>query len=276
MKKLGKAVSVVVAGIAACSVVVGVQDRIDQKKRERKAESDGRKIHRPYGLYEKCLKRPLDFFLSSVALLVLSPVMLVTALLVKVKLGSPVLFTQERPGRDERIFKLKKFRSMTDERDMSGELLPDEIRLTSFGKILRATSIDELPELFNIIKGDMSIVGPRPLLVKYLNIYTQEQHRRHEVRPGLTSYAMSTIRNSKGWDAKFKLDSEYVDRISFIFDLKIILWTIQIVLKHVGINEEGYATNSEYTGVKNEVYIDRISNEQQNSIGKDDRNRVSR
>lgn len=249
MKKFAKAISTIVAGMAACSIVVEALDWTDQKKRERRAWLDGRKIHRPYGPYEKYFKRPLDFFLSSAALLVLSPVMLVTALLVRVKLGSPVLFTQERPGRDEKIFKLKKFRSMTDERDMSGELLPDEMRLTSFGKTLRVTSIDELPELFNIIKGDMSIVGPRPLLVKYLNVYTPEQHRRHEVRPGLTSYAMSTIRNSKGWDAKFRLDSEYIDRISFMFDLKIILWTIRIVLKRVGVNEEGFATNSEYTGV---------------------------
>lgn len=206
------------------------------------------------GFYEKCIKRPLDCFLASCAVVVLSPVMLVTAILVRIKLGYPVLFTQDRPGMidprtgREKIFKLYKFRTMTDGRDDNGELLPDEMRLTSFGRTLRSTSLDELPELLNIIKGDMALVGPRPLLVKYLERYTPTQRRRQEVRPGLTGLAMSTVRNSAGWDKKFELDVEYVDKISFLMDVKIILWTIRIVLKREGINEPGNATNSEFMG----------------------------
>lgn len=214
--------------------------------------------HKPYGPYEKYIKHPLDCFLAACALVVLSPVMLITAILVRIKLGSPVLFTQERPGMidpatgREKIFKLYKFRTMTDERDENGELLPDEVRLTSFGKALRSTSIDELPELFNIIKGDMAIVGPRPLLVKYLERYTPAQRRRQEVRSGLTGLAMSTVRNSAGWDKKFELDVEYVDKVSFLMDLKIILWTVCIVLKREGINEPGTITNSEFMGILEE------------------------
>ena len=214
--------------------------------------------HTYHGPYERFLKRPLDCFLSTCALIVLSPVLLVTAILVRVKLGSPVLFSQDRPGMidpktgKERIFKLHKFRTMTDERDGNGELLPDEVRLTKFGKILRSTSLDELPELFNIIKGDMAVVGPRPLLVKYLDRYTPTQRRRQEVRPGLTGLAMSTVRNSAGWDKKFELDVEYVDKVSFLLDVKIILWTIRIVLKREGINEAGEATNSEFMGILEE------------------------
>lgn len=214
--------------------------------------------HTYHGPYERFLKRPLDCFLSTCALIVLSPILLVTAILVRVKLGSPVLFSQDRPGMidpktgKERIFKLHKFRTMTDERDGNGELLPDEVRLTKFGKILRSTSLDELPELFNIIKGDMAVVGPRPLLVKYLDRYTPTQRRRQEVRPGLTGLAMSTVRNSAGWDKKFELDVEYVDKVSFLLDVKIILWTIRIVLKREGINETGEATNSEFMGILEE------------------------
>ncbi len=213
---------------------------------------------RKKGLYEKYIKRLLDCFLAACALIVLSPVMLVTAILVRVKLGSPVLFTQERPGMidkstgKERIFKLYKFRTMTDEKDKNGKLLPDDVRLTKFGRTLRSTSLDELPELVNILKGDMSIVGPRPLLVKYLERYTPTQRRRQEVRPGLTGLAMSTVRNSAGWDKKFELDVEYVDKVSFLMDLKIILWTIRIVLKREGINEPGTATNSEFMGILEE------------------------
>lgn len=211
--------------------------------------------HQFHGPYEKYIKRPLDCLLASCGLIVLSPLMGVTALLVKEKLGTPVIFAQERPGMidektgKEKIFKLYKFRSMTDARDENGKLLPDGERLTKFGRTLRATSLDELPELFNIVKGDMAIVGPRPLLVKYLDRYTPVQRRRHEVRPGLTGLAMSKVRNSAGWDKKFELDVEYVDKISFLFDLKIILWTIRIVLKREGINEPGNATNSEFMGV---------------------------
>lgn len=211
--------------------------------------------HQFHGPYEKYIKRPLDCLLASCGLIVLSPLMGVTALLVKEKLGTPVIFAQERPGMidektgKEKIFKLYKFRSMTDARDENGKLLPDGERLTKFGRTLRATSLDELPELFNIVKGDMAIVGPRPLLVKYLDRYTPVQRRRHEVRPGLTGLAMSKVRNSAGWEKKFELDVEYVDKISFLFDLKIILWTIRIVLKREGINEPGNATNSEFMGV---------------------------
>lgn len=211
--------------------------------------------HKPYGLYEKFIKRPLDCFLAVCAFIVLSPVMGITAILVRMKLGSPVIFSQERPGMmdpgtgKEKIFKLHKFRTMTDEQDENGELLPDEMRLTKFGKTLRTTSLDELPELINIIKGDMAVVGPRPLLVKYLERYTPVQRRRQEVRPGLTGLAMSTVRNSAGWDKKFELDIEYVDKISFLFDLKIIFWTVKTVLKRKGINESGEATNSEFMGI---------------------------
>lgn len=210
--------------------------------------------HKPYGPYERFIKRPLDCLLAAAAFIVLSPIMLITAMLVRVKLGSPVLFSQERPGMidpktgKERIFKLHKFRTMTDARDENGELLPDGLRLTSFGKILRSTSLDELPELLNIIKGDMAVVGPRPLLVKYLERYTAMQRRRQEVRPGLTGLAMSTVRNSAGWDKKFELDVEYVDKVSFLMDVKIILRTIRIVLRREGINEAGEATNSEFMG----------------------------
>ena len=209
--------------------------------------------HKYHGPYEKYVKRPLDFVLSLLAIIVLSPVLLITAIAVRLKLGSPVLFTQERPGMinpktgKEKIFRLYKFRTMTDKRDENGNLLPDSERLTSFGKKLRSTSLDELPELINIIKGDMAIVGPRPLLVKYLDRYTPTQRRRHEVRPGLTGLAMSTVRNSAGWEKKFELDVEYVDKITFLFDLQIILWTVRIVLKREGINEDGEATNSEFT-----------------------------
>lgn len=211
--------------------------------------------HKPYGLYERFIKRPLDCFLAVCAFIVLSPVMGITAILVRMKLGSPVIFSQERPGMmdpgtgKEKIFKLHKFRTMTDEQDENGELLPDEMRLTKFGKTLRTTSLDELPELINIIKGDMAVVGPRPLLVKYLERYTPVQRRRQEVRPGLTGLAMSTVRNSAGWDKKFELDIEYVDKISFLFDLKIIFWTVKTVLKRKGINESGEATNSEFMGI---------------------------
>ncbi|MDD7636313.1 MAG: sugar transferase [Clostridiales bacterium] len=204
--------------------------------------------HKPYGPYEVFIKRPLDIVLSLMVIVCFSWLYVVIAILVRIKLGSPVLFKQDRPGKNEKIFKLYKFRSMTDARDEKGNLLPDEARLTSFGKFLRSTSLDELPEFINILKGDMSIIGPRPLLVRYLSRYTPEQHRRHEVRPGLTGLAMSRVRNSAGWDKKFELDLEYVDNISFLLDLRIIFWTIRIVLKREGINEDGFATNSEFMG----------------------------
>ena len=191
-----------------------------------------KKGHKPYGLYEKCVKRPADCFLAICAIIILSPVLLVTAVLVRAKLGSPVLFTQDRPGKDEKIFKLYKFRSMTDKKDKEGHFLPDDQRLTVFGRKLRATSLDELPELFNIVKGDMSIVGPRPLLVEYLPYYTQEEKRRHDVRPGLTGWAQINGRNAiHSWEERFKYDLEYVDHISFAMDLKIAVMTIYKVFK---------------------------------------------
>lgn len=187
--------------------------------------------HKPYGPYEKYFKRPLDFVLSAGALIVLSPVMGITAILVKKKLGSPVLFTQDRPGKDEKVFKLCKFRTMTDERDENGELLPDADRLTDFGSFLRSTSLDELPELLNILKGDMALVGPRPLLVQYLPYYTEEEKHRHDVRPGLTGLAQVNGRNLVKWDQRLAYDVRYVNKITFIGDVKIILKTIVKVLK---------------------------------------------
>ena len=204
--------------------------------------------HKPFGPYEKYFKRPLDCVLATGALIMLSPVIGITAILVKNKLGTPVFFTQDRPGKDKKIFKLYKFRTMTDERDENGELLPDEIRLTDFGKKLRSTSLDELPELFNIIKGDMAVVGPRPLLVRYLSRYNEKQARRHEVRPGFTGLAQVHGRNSLSWEEKFNWDVQYVDHITFFGDWKIIIDTIRIVVKKEGISAVGEATMSEFIG----------------------------
>lgn len=199
-------------------------------------------------MYRKYIKRALDFVLALLACVILSPIMLIVAILVRVKLGSPILFKQQRPGKNEKIFSMYKFRTMTDERDENGELCSDEIRLTDFGKKLRSTSLDELPELFNILLGDMSIVGPRPLLVKYLPLYNAEQRKRHNVRPGFTGLAQVNGRNSISWEEKFKWDVEYVENISFIGDLKIILKTFSVVLKKEGINSDSAVTMEEFTG----------------------------
>lgn len=196
----------------------------------------------------KYIKRILDIISSLLAIIILSPLLAVTAVLVKTKLGSPVLFRQERPGKDEKIFTLMKFRTMTDERDENGELLPDEVRLTKFGKFLRSTSIDELPELFNILKGDMSVIGPRPLLVEYIPRYNEHQHRRHEVRPGLSGWAQVNGRNSISWEEKFDLDVEYVDNYSFAMDVKILFMTVLNVLKKEGISSETSATMEVFMG----------------------------
>lgn len=196
----------------------------------------------------KYIKRILDIISSLLAIIILSPLVAVTAVLVKTKLGSPVLFRQERPGKDEKIFTLMKFRTMTDERDENGELLPDEVRLTKFGKFLRSTSIDELPELFNILKGDMSVIGPRPLLVEYIPRYNEHQHRRHEVRPGLSGWAQVNGRNSISWEEKFDLDVEYVDNYSFAMDVKILFMTVLNVLKKEGISSETSATMEVFMG----------------------------
>lgn len=206
--------------------------------------------HIPHGFYEKYLKRPQDLILSSLAAVLLSPVMLATAVLVRVKLGKPVLFRQDRPGKDGKIFKLYKFRSMTDARSADGRLLPDDERLPAFGKKLRATSLDELPELFNIIRGDMSIVGPRPLLVKYLPRYNARQARRHEVRPGFTGLAQVHGRNAISWEEKFDWDVQYVDHITFLGDWKIILETVKTVLSHEGISSETSGTMEEFMGTE--------------------------
>ena len=201
-------------------------------------------------MYRKYIKRVLDFTLSLIALIILLPIYLVLAILVRIKLGSPIIFKQERPGLNEKIFTLYKFRTMTDEKDENGNLLPDEVRLTKFGKFLRSTSLDELPELINIIKGDMSIVGPRPLLVEYLPLYNEKQRCRHNVRPGLTGYAQISGRNSISWEEKFNDDLMYIENITFTEDLKIVLKTALKVIKREGISQEGNATMEKFTGNK--------------------------
>ena len=210
---------------------------------EVKEEVRGRK-----GIYKRFLKRPLEFILSLMAIIVLSPILLIVGVLVRFKLGSPVLFKQKRPGLKEKIFTMYKFRTMTDEKDENGELLPDSVRLTKFGRMLRSTSLDEFPELFNILKGDMSIVGPRPLLIQYLELYNDHQKRRHEVRPGLSGHAQVNGRNAISWEDKFNLDVEYVDNVSFIGDWKIIFLTIKKVFIKEGISQEGQETVQYFAG----------------------------
>lgn len=204
--------------------------------------------HKTYGPYERFIKRGLDAFLSTGALIVFSPILLVTALLVRVNLGSPILFTQERPGRDGKIFKLYKFRTMLPPKDGVIDPAQDAARLTPFGKKLRSTSLDELPELINMIKGDMAVVGPRPLLVQYLSRYNAYQARRHEVRPGFTGLAQVHGRNAISWEEKFDWDVKYVDHITFKGDVKIIIDTVKTVLKREGISAAGEATMGEFMG----------------------------
>lgn len=203
-------------------------------------------------MYAKYIKRMLDFILSLIALIVLSPLMIIIGILVRIKLGKPVIFKQKRPGKNEKIFTLYKFRTMTDEKDEQGNLLADEKRLTKFGKFLRSTSLDELPELWNILKGEMAIVGPRPLLVEYLPLYNEEQKHRHDIKPGLTGLAQISGRNAIQWEEKFKEDIEYVNNITFIQDTKIILKTFIKVFKKDGINQEGNATMKKFEGTKKE------------------------
>lgn len=205
-------------------------------------------------MYKKYGKRFLDILLSGIGIIVLSPLLMIVAILVRVKLGTPVIFIQERPGKDEKIFKLYKFRSMTDKRDNKGDLLPDEERLTAFGKKLRRTSLDELPELFNVLIGDMSLIGPRPLLVKYLPLYNKQQNRRHEVRPGFSGYAQVNGRNNMSWQDKFEKDVWYVDNISFAQDMRILLKTVQVVLKHDGITSDTSATMEEFKGNEENLF----------------------
>ena len=199
-------------------------------------------------MYRKWIKRLLDIVISGAGLVILSPLLLILWILVRSKLGFPVLFTQERPGRKEKIFKLYKFRTMTDARDENGNLLPDEVRLTAFGKMLRSTSLDELPELFNILKGDMSLIGPRPLLVKYLPLYNEEQKHRHDVRPGLTGLAQVNGRNAISWEKKFEYDVEYVRNLSFLLDCRILLQTVKAVFKREGISSATDATMEAFKG----------------------------
>ena len=206
--------------------------------------------HKPYGPYERYVKRPLDVACALAAIIVFCWLYAIVAVLVRVKLGSPVLFTQDRPGKDEKLFKLYKFRTMIDAWDENGEPLPDEERLTRFGKILRSTSLDELPEAFNILKGDMSVVGPRPLLVKYLDRYNEEQHHRHDVRPGLTGYAQTHGRNAVSWEDKFAMDIWYTKHITFAGDVKLILETVYKSVKREGISSESSDAMEEFMGTE--------------------------
>lgn len=202
------------------------------------------------GLYRRFVKRPMDFILSLLASIVLSPVLIVVAILVRTKLGSPVLFKQDRPGLNEKVFTMYKFRTMTDERDGNGNLLPNELRHTKFGKFLRSTSLDELPGLLNIIKGDMSIIGPRPLLVEYLPLYNSFQKRRHEVRPGLSGLAQAKGRNSLTWEEKFEFDINYVNNVSFVNDIKIVLLTLKKVFVREGIEFDNNYKETKFRGSK--------------------------
>lgn len=205
-------------------------------------------IQRKQSFYEKYIKRPIDFLLSLIAIIILSPLLLILTIVGAIKMKGNPFFTQERPGWHEKIFKLVKFRTMTNEKDENGELLPDEKRLIPYGKFLRSTSLDELPELFNILKGDMAIIGPRPLLVRYLPRYNEEQHKRHNVRPGLTGYAQAHGRNSVTWEEKFKMDVWYTENVTFKIDVGIFFATIKAVLKHEGISSDTSATMEEFMG----------------------------
>ena len=208
--------------------------------------------HKPYGIYERIFKRPLDFMCGILTVVVFSWLYLILIVLGTVFMRGNPFFTQDRPGKDEKIFKLIKFRTMDNRKDKSGNLLPDEERLNKYGRFLRSTSLDELPEAFNIIKGDMSIIGPRPLLVKYLPYYSEIQHRRHEVRPGLSGYAQAHGRNGVSWDDKFAMDVEYVDHITFCGDVKIIIDTVLEVVKREGISSETSATMEDFRDYVNE------------------------
>lgn len=199
--------------------------------------------------FQHVVKRFIDIVCSGLGLIVLSPILLITAIFIRIKLGSPIFFTQDRVGKDGKIFKMIKFRTMLDATDKWGEPLPDEERLTHFGKALRSTSIDELPELINVFKGDMSLVGPRPLLVEYIELYSKEQWRRHEVRPGITGWAQVNGRNTLDWKSRFKLDVEYVDTFNLLLDIKILFMTIGKVLKRDGISQEGHVTMEKFNGI---------------------------
>ena len=204
-------------------------------------------------MYQKYIKRLLDIILSSLAIIITFPIFLIIGLLVLIFLGNPAIFKQKRPGKDEKIFTMYKFRTMTNKKDKDGNLLPNELRITKFGNLLRKTSLDEIPEFINILKGDMSFVGPRPLLVEYLPYYTEEEHHRHDVRPGLTGLAQVSGRNLLDWKSKFSKDVEYVNNVSFINDVKIIFKTISIVLKREGISNENAATMTNLTTERKKI-----------------------
>lgn len=247
MSKWKKILSVMLAAATGSAAIYAIRKKYRKAGKKISEDQTEEQVHKQ-GIYEKYIKRPQDFCCALAAIIVLLPVMAVTALLVRIKLGTPVLFKQERPGLNGKIFTLYKFRTMTDEKDSEGNFLPDEVRLTSFGKLLRSTSLDELPELFNILNGDMSVVGPRPLLVKYLPLYNEHQARRHEVRPGFTGYAQVHGRNAISWEKKFDLDVEYVDHVTFLGDWKIIFQTVKTVLKREGISSDTAVTMEEFKG----------------------------
>lgn len=230
--------------LGAVFFVLGFVVSFIEKRKEKKGRQEEVRYH--FGPYEEHFKRPLDFALALLALIIFSPIFAVTALLVRMKLGSPVIFSQERPGRNERIFRLYKFRSMSNATDENGNLLSDDMRLTRFGRILRSTSMDELPELFNILKGDMSIVGPRPQLVRDMMFMTSQQRKRHDVRQGLTGLAQVNGRNGISWDDKLKYDLKYIEQISFVNDIKIVLKTIKAIFYKDGITMEGMATAEDF------------------------------
>lgn len=250
MRRGKKILSAAIFAIVSGTAVFTLSGRYRKSKEEKTSEQQVKIQSHKQGVYERYIKRPQDFCCALAAVIVLSPVMAVAALLVRIKLGSPVIFKQERPGLNGKVFTLYKFRTMTDEKDTEGNLLPDEVRLTKFGKLLRSTSLDELPELFNILKGDMSVVGPRPLLVRYIPLYNAHQARRHEVRPGFTGYAQVHGRNAISWEEKFDLDVEYVDHVTFLGDWKIVFQTVKTVLKREGISSDSSVTMEEFKGTQ--------------------------
>lgn len=248
MKKMYKIIIIISVLSAVGGCIASFLDVINRRKLERRSVKKGIYYHKTKGLYERYFKRFFDFFLSNMALIVLSPILIITSILVRINLGSPVIFVQRRPGKEGKVFSIFKYRTMTDGRDETGNLLSDKERLTSFGKTLRSTSIDELPELINILRGDMSIIGPRPLLVDYLDLYSDEQKHRHDVKPGLTGLAQVSGRNSISWADRFVLDVEYVNNITFVQDLKILILTIKSVIMHEGISSPTSDTMEDFDG----------------------------